>query len=694
MRLLLTILLASVLAPAQMLQSISNFRTTAAAAGISFIGQCTGTTSCTPPTHAVGDLFLVAVGRDATVTAPTLASGWTQVTAPSINGTSTADSVMLVACKVATSTSETVTGFTNGANLVAHVYRGAAAGSTSTCASSILGTPSNFTSTVNTTTTTVTYNSITNRDSASWDVGFAYAPAATAGLGTAPSGMTARSLAGSTKAAGNDTNAGVSSYSTANVTVTTAGRVITSTFEIKANEGMTLVQRAQNTACSGTTCAVTLTQTTAAGNLLVFMSMSQNAVTISSVNKGGTVVPVKGCIGYSNVNNQEFQCAYILPSNTSAATTPLTITFSAAVGTYGMATVYEFAPASNGSTVGFDNANVDMILSGTTPVSPGYTISGTNDLILVTCGTANNCTAFSSPFDTESVFASGTGFGDATNQSSGTTGSTATLSGAGETNMASIAFGFNTTACTDYTFLDFEGSANNTTMTQALINASGTDHGWDGGGQWTLVGTAPKFQSAASQGLLTSLGRNCSDGATYASGAGSIGMQVVRDAANPSAIALKFGRDSNGSGLTTLTSGVWYNSDLVAADASVHDVFIISSSSGAQFALVKMLGDVATRRFFHLETDAGTATGDITYTVSSWVWLSLQYQDGSNNYVLKVYDSTGSLLGTLTKAATITEQPYKVSIGVVDNTANFTAGKVMNFDSLKISLAGTYPLLP
>jgi hypothetical protein len=201
---------------------------------ISFIGQCAAAaTSCTPPAHAIGDLFVAAAGRDASATAPTLPSGWTSVTTASINGTSSADSALLVACKVATTTSETATGFTNAGWLAVHIYRGQKGGDTAACASTILGTPQNFTSTVNTTTTTVTYNSVTNADANSWDVGLGFAPAATAGLTTAPTSMTNRSTIGSTKLAGHDTNAGVSSWTTANVTITTASRVITSVIEIK-----------------------------------------------------------------------------------------------------------------------------------------------------------------------------------------------------------------------------------------------------------------------------------------------------------------------------------------------------------------------------------------------------------------------------------------------------------------------------
>ncbi len=181
-----------------------------AAAVISFINSCTGTTSCTSvPAHQVGDLFLAFVGRDSSANAPTLPSGWTSVTTNSIaSGTGSAKSVILVACKVATTNTETITGFTNGSNLVAHIYRGQRAGLTAACASTVLGTPVNWTTTVNTTATTETFSAVTNGDASSWDVGFGYAPAATAGISTAPTGMINRSAA-STKAGGHDTNAAV-----------------------------------------------------------------------------------------------------------------------------------------------------------------------------------------------------------------------------------------------------------------------------------------------------------------------------------------------------------------------------------------------------------------------------------------------------------------------------------------------------
>src|SRR6185437_8029609 len=156
----------------------------ACSAAISEIGTCSGTTSCASvPAHQVGDLFIVYAGRDGSTTAATLPTGWTNVGTSSINGTSTADSVVRVACKVATTTSETVTGFTNAGAIIATIYRGQASGG---CATAALGTPVFTASTANTTTTTETFGSATNVFSSSWDVGFGYAPAATGGIGTAP----------------------------------------------------------------------------------------------------------------------------------------------------------------------------------------------------------------------------------------------------------------------------------------------------------------------------------------------------------------------------------------------------------------------------------------------------------------------------------------------------------------------------
>lgn len=362
-----------------------------AATLISYVGTCNGTTSCTPPAHQVGDLFLAFVGRDASTTAPTLPSGWTSVTTASINGNSTADSAVLVACKVATTTSETVTGFTNGANLVAQVYRGQRAGTTATCASAILGTPSNFTSTANTTTTTETFNAITSGDRSSWIVGFGYAPAATAGISTAPAGMTNRSAA-STKAGGHDTNATAASFSSANVTLTTAGRIITTTVEIKAkvattpsfsagtgtynnDQSITITGDAGDTFCyttDGSTPAATTPGTCSTG------STYSSPVSITAT--GTTLKAIATKAGTSN-------------STAQTATYTLTvgaITSSPGAGTYAGTQSITLAIATTTGAVAHYTTDGSAVSCSSTTYSGAFNISATTTVKAIGCKTNYN----------------------------------------------------------------------------------------------------------------------------------------------------------------------------------------------------------------------------------------------------------------------------------------------------------------
>ena len=207
-----------------------------ASAALTYVGNCTGASSCST-TNSTGDLEIAYAGRNGSSgsTAPSLPAGWTNVGTASINGTGSADSSVRMACKVATGSNEASGTFTNADQLTIHVYSGQRGGTTATCASAILGTPSFFTTTVDTTSTTETFNSITNGDSSSWVAGFGYCSACTAGIDTAPTGMSNRSSRTAPPSiGGHDTNGGVSSWTTADVTLTTAGRIITGTVEIKA----------------------------------------------------------------------------------------------------------------------------------------------------------------------------------------------------------------------------------------------------------------------------------------------------------------------------------------------------------------------------------------------------------------------------------------------------------------------------
>lgn len=197
--------------------------------------NCTGTTSCTATGSVTGDLHIALAGRNGSQTAPALPAGWTSLGTVSINGTGSADSSARMACKVATSNDEASGTFTNAGTLILMVYTGFLPGTTATCASTIMGTPSFFSTAPNTTDTTATFNAITVANSDSWVVGFGWCSACTAGIATAPTGMANRdSITGPPGEGGHDTNGTTSGFSSANVTLTTAGRIITGTVEIKA----------------------------------------------------------------------------------------------------------------------------------------------------------------------------------------------------------------------------------------------------------------------------------------------------------------------------------------------------------------------------------------------------------------------------------------------------------------------------
>lgn len=193
-------------------------------------GSCNGASSCTA-TNQIGDLQIAYAGRDGTTTQASTPAGWISVSSSNINGSGAADSVVTLFCRVATSANQASGTFTNATAVNISTYRGNLFTTNANCATA-LGTPVFTKTTVNMTSTTETFGSVTNAAATSWDVGFGYAPAATAGMNTAPTGMTNRNTLATTMGV-HDTNAAVASYSTANVTITTASRIITVVVEVK-----------------------------------------------------------------------------------------------------------------------------------------------------------------------------------------------------------------------------------------------------------------------------------------------------------------------------------------------------------------------------------------------------------------------------------------------------------------------------
>lgn len=82
-------------------------------------------TAVTVPAHAIGDMIVVLAFRDsATSGAPALPAGFTQILATASTTTGSA----LLCFKIATSTSDTATGFTNATGLLCMVYRSSVGG--------------------------------------------------------------------------------------------------------------------------------------------------------------------------------------------------------------------------------------------------------------------------------------------------------------------------------------------------------------------------------------------------------------------------------------------------------------------------------------------------------------------------------------------------------------------------------------
>ena len=132
-------------------------------------GACSGTTSCTPSSAAVGAVEYAFVYRTGSTAGATVPSGWTTVATYSESSGDT-PGVMRIACRVDMSATAATSGtFANATNLGIVSYIGTGARSTSDCNLSLI--PIGGSSNNNAqTSTTVSYNGVTMSDSSgnSW----------------------------------------------------------------------------------------------------------------------------------------------------------------------------------------------------------------------------------------------------------------------------------------------------------------------------------------------------------------------------------------------------------------------------------------------------------------------------------------------------------------------------------------------
>jgi hypothetical protein len=175
---------------------------------LSFVGASSGVASASLPSGwQAGDLAVVFAYRDGNNTAPTLPTGWTDIISGGANTNSERVGYRVLQA------GDTGTGtWTNATSVVCLVYRGQR-GSAPIGASAQNGGNS----------TTVNYPALTLQDTSgnSWVAGFAGHRSTDTALETPPTGMVNRAnvVDATDEAAGHDTNGGVTSWPSTNVSV-------------------------------------------------------------------------------------------------------------------------------------------------------------------------------------------------------------------------------------------------------------------------------------------------------------------------------------------------------------------------------------------------------------------------------------------------------------------------------------------
>lgn len=221
----------------------------ATGSSLTLVGTATASaTTVTPPTHQAGDIIIIFAFRRGSTTPPSLPAGWTSVLAKS--GSTVSGRLGYL---IATGTNDSSGTWTNATELTCHIYRppsGFTAG---------IGASASNSATIN----TVNYPGLTlvHSSGTSWVAGFIGTDSPTQTIATAPTGMTNESsLVGSNAAiAGHDTEGGVTSWPSTNVTTTgTAGDSVSATVEIAVFASTALALVARGIALSAARAAVTL----------------------------------------------------------------------------------------------------------------------------------------------------------------------------------------------------------------------------------------------------------------------------------------------------------------------------------------------------------------------------------------------------------------------------------------------------
>lgn len=466
----------------------------------------------------------------------------------------------------------------------------------------------------------------------------------------------------------------------------------------------TLVQTGNCAIGSGaSTCSITVSPAFAAGNLDEFACYPPNtggapATAIASVNAGGTLVPAlaSGWGGYGSGSTANMiSYAYILPSSSTGHASPIVITLNqATTGTGGYCYLAEYHPSANGSNVGLDDdLGFQPSAACTTCTNANVTFSGTGDTCLqgfIGVSGYTSPSAISSPYSTTDYLpGSGNGVGFATAVPSNGNGPSWTTSSVTPF-LSAMCFGWNVSAFNPQTFVDFEsGTAGNNPAAADLASAT---HGWQGG-RWVSSVVAMKYATAASMPLLNSTGR-LGDGSSYSAGSGTLGLSITGNGtAETDYVTYSWSQNTLGPNYANTVLVFKYNENLAATDTTSIDCGSLIASS--DYAGANCYGTGSTR-YVRLETDEGNGS-NISWTPSTSCpcTIVIQYNAGNGvtagTHSVSAYNSSGSLLGTSTHVgSTAATYVYQFHIGQFAANA-ITTGKLIQWDSVQLSLNSTVP---
>lgn len=452
----------------------------------------------------------------------------------------------------------------------------------------------------------------------------------------------------------------------------------------------TLVQSFPTTVgCSGsTTCSMALPGSLAVGHLVTIQCYTANAVTIQSVNVGGTIVPVYS-VGTGNTNSFFPTYGYIVSSTSTAG--PVVVTFSSAMGTGSTCYGRELSYSSGTPKLDFARGTLK---AGTTSVT-GETVStltGSNDYMVEANNTDYQITTAvagtgwaNGKFDATN----GPGWANKLNSITSTAPTWTISSGSGNAATSAMAHATDATACDDVMYLSFEGISTGTTLTAANLNGAtvgyavtGTNNGW---GLSTSPATGITSQSGAQLGPLHTNRRPCGTGNT-ASGSGSVGYQYdYSNATNKSVNFQWIGSGTKASvGFFIQTSLTTQTNEDVASlmGTAVNSAVAIQFNNGV--LRVECFGGSVTT------SDAATITAGTKY----WATLGIDTAVGGS---LAIYETaTWTQIGTTATCAAggwTATPPNTLKLGRVGGNTDTPAATVF-IDNAVVLASGPFPVTP